>query len=158
MAVWVLPIRVELCWIGCFGKSRQGSSMSSMKLFSFEPSLKESACRKITGWQPLLSIVLSLEQCYAVNLGNVLTWSSFPTWSQQITHRDVFWTVNARVEWVRSALRHPEGRTRQVLSHLADQGSWPVCACEGTLRPLTGQHHRYLGPGVMSGYGESKCS
>lgn len=62
---------------------------------------------------------------YAMNLGNMLTWSSFPTWSQLITQRDVFWTVTARVEWVRSALRHSQGRTGQVLSCLADQGSWP---------------------------------
>lgn len=88
---------------GCFAKSRQGSSMSSVTLFSclhnHEPSLKESACRKTTGQQPLPSIVFSLAQYCAMNLGNVLTWSSFPTWSHQITHRDVFWTVTARVEW-----------------------------------------------------------
>lgn len=72
------------------------------------------ACRKTTGQQSLISVVLSLAQYYAMNLGNMLTWRYFPTWSHQITHKDVFWTVTARVEWVRSALQ-TQGRTGQVL-------------------------------------------
>lgn len=67
-------------------------------LRNHEPSLKERACRKTTGQQPLLSIVLSLKQYCAMNLGNMLTWSSFPTSSHQIMHRDLFWTVAAQVE------------------------------------------------------------
>lgn len=73
-------------------------------------------------------------------------------------HRDLFWAVTARLEWVRSALRQPQGRTEQVLSCLAEQVSWPACAYEGTLRPLTGQHPRYLGPDIMTGCSENKCS